>query len=86
MLFQHSKVSIARLTEHVLSIAERSQLELGLPYSFIKKKKKKKNQHKFRPANLESICLKVNKDVEQDMKEEFHEFLGGYTDIFYQEY
>ena len=85
MLFQHSKVSIARLTEHVLSIAERSQLELGLPYSFIKKKEKK-NQHKFRPANLESICLKVNKDVEQDMKEEFHEFLGGYTDIFYQEY
>ena len=78
MLFQHSKVSIANLTEHVLSIAERSQLELGLPYSFIKKKKKKKkNQHKFRPANLESICLKVNKDVEQDMKEELHEFLGG---------
>ena len=75
MLFQHSKVSIANLTEHVLSIAERSQLELGLPYSFIKKKKK--NQNKFRPANLESICLKVNKDVEQDMKEELHEFLGG---------
>ena len=74
MLFQHSKVSIANLTEHVLSIAERSQLELGLPYSFIKKKK---NQHKFRPANLELICLKVNKDVEQDMKEELHEFLGG---------
>ena len=44
MLFQHSKVSIARLTEHVLSIAERSQLELGLPYSFIKKKKEKSTQ------------------------------------------
>lgn len=43
MLFQHSKVSIANLTEHVLSIAERSQLELGLPYSFIKKKKKEKS-------------------------------------------
>ena len=26
--------------------------------------------------------LKVDKDIDQAMKEEFHEFLRGYTDIF----
>ena len=58
---------------------ERLQLKLGLKYSFINKSK---NQQKFLAANLESICQKVDKDIDQGMKEEFHEFLRGYTDIF----
>ena len=58
---------------------ERLQLKLGLKYSFINKSK---NQQKFLAANLESICQKVDKDIGQSMKEEFHEFLRGYIDIF----
>ena len=58
---------------------ERSQLELGLEYSFISKSK---NQRKFLVANLESICQRADKDIEQGMIEESHEFLRGYTDIF----
>ena len=58
---------------------ERSQLKLGLKYSFINKSK---NQQKFLAANLESICQNVDKDIGQTMKEEFREFLRGYIDIF----
>ena len=76
---QHNQVPIVNLTKYVLSAVERSQLELGLEYSFINKSK---NQRKFLAANLESICQKVDKDIDQAMKEEFHEFLRGYTDIF----
>ena len=58
---------------------ERSQLELLLDYSFINKSK---NQRKFLGENIESICQMVGKDIDQGMKEEFHEFLWRYTDIF----
>ena len=51
---------------------ERSQLELGLGYSLIINIK---NQRKFLAANLKSICQRVDKDIDQDIKEEFHEFL-----------
>ena len=36
----------------------------------------------FFPENLESICQKVDKNIDQDMKEEFQEFLTGYAHIF----
>ena len=29
-----------------------------------------------------AICQKVDKDIDQGMKKEFHEFLRGYTKIF----
>ena len=51
---------------------ERSQLELGLGYALIINIK---NQRKFLAANLKSICQRVDKDIDQDIKEEFHEFL-----------
>ena len=76
---QYDQVLIVNLTKYVLSTVERSQLELGLEYSFINKSK---NQRKFLAANLESICQRVDKDIDQGMKEEFHEFLRRYTDIF----
>ena len=76
---QHNQLPIVNLTKYVLSTVERSQLELGLQYSFINKSK---NQQKFLAGNLESICQKVDKDIDQGMKEEFHELLRGYTEIF----
>lgn len=36
----------------------------------------------FFAGNLESICQKVNKNIDWDMKEEFYELLWGNTDIF----
>ena len=76
---QHNQLPIVNLTKYVLSTVERSRLELGLKYSFMNKSK---NQQKFLAANLESICQKVDKDIDQGMKGEFHELLRGYTDIF----
>ena len=75
---QHNQVPIVNLTKYVGRV-ERSQLELGLEYSFMNKSK---NQTKFLAANLELTCQRVDKDIDQGMKEEFHEFLRGYTDIF----
>ena len=58
---QYDSVSIVNLTKYVLSTVERSQLELGLEYSFINKSK---TQRKFLAANLESICQRVDKDID----------------------
>ena len=74
---QHNQVPMVNLTKYVLSTVGRSQLKLGLEYSFINKSK---NQQIFLAANLESICQRVDKIIDQGMKEEFHEFLRGYTD------
>ena len=76
---QHNQVPIVNLTKYVLSTVERLQLELGLEYSFISKSK---NQRKFLAANLESICQRVDKNIDQGQKQEFHELRRGYTDIF----
>ena len=59
---QHNQVLIVNLTKYILSIVERSQLELGLEYGFINKSK---DQQKFLAANLESICQKVGKHIDQ---------------------
>ena len=58
---QHNQVPIVNLTKYVLSTVERSQLELGLEYSLINESK---NQRKFLVANLESICQRVDKDID----------------------
>ena len=76
---QHNQVPLVNLTKYVLSTVERLQLELGLEYSFISKSK---NQRKFLAANLESICQRVDKNIDQGQKQEFHELRRGYTDIF----
>ena len=59
---QHNQVPIVNLTKYILSIVERSQLELGLEYGFINKSK---DQQKFLAANLESIFQKVGKHIDQ---------------------
>ena len=58
---QHNQVPIVNLTKYVLSTVERSRLELGLEYSLINESK---NQRKFLVANLESICQRVDKDID----------------------
>ena len=58
---QYDQVPIVNLTKYVLSTVERSQLELGLEYSFINKSE---NQRRFLAANLESICQRVDKDID----------------------
>ena len=73
---QHNQAPIVNLTKYVLSTVERSQLELGLEYSFINKSK---NQRKFL---AESTCQSVDKNIDQGLKQEFHELRRGYTDIF----
>ena len=59
---QHNQVLIVNLTKYILSIVERSQLELGLEYGCINKSK---DQQKFLAANLESIFQKVGKHIDQ---------------------
>ena len=54
------------------------QLELSQNTTLSTKTKTKK---KFLAANLELICQKVDKNIDQDMKEEFHEFFKGYKRI-----
>ena len=55
------------------------QLELGLEQIVINKNK---NQQKYLAANLESISQKVSDEINNDQKENFHEFLCAYTGIF----
>ena len=73
---QHNQLPRANLSRQVLSTVERSQLGLGLEYSFINKSK---NQRKFL---AESTCQSVDKNIDQGLKQEFHELRRGYTDIF----
>ena len=73
------KVPIVNLTSPVLSERERMQLELGFEQSFINKNK---NLQNYLAANFESINQKVPNEINNDQKENFHEFLHGYTDIF----
>ena len=61
---QHNQLPRANLSRQVLSTVERSQLGLGLEYSFINKSK---NQRKFLAANLELICQRADKDIGQGM-------------------
>ena len=72
-------VPIVNLTSPVLSERERMQLELGFEQSFINKNK---NLQNYLAANFESINQKVPNEINNDQKENFHEFLHGYTDIF----
>ena len=55
------------------------QLELGLEQIVTNKNK---NQQKYLAANLESISQKVSDEINNDQKENFHEFLCAYTGIF----
>ena len=72
-------IPIINLSTLVLLSAEKDQLKLGLDYSFTDKNKYiKKNL----AANFESISARVAGKIDNEEKEDFHEFLRAYTDIF----
>ena len=62
-----------------LILEESKQLNLGLEYSFVDKNK---NIKKFLAANFESIADRITDNLQSDQRENFHEFLRAYVDIF----
>ena len=73
------KVPIINLSHVELTEKERRTMSFGLDYSFVDKNK---NIKTLLAANLESLADSVNNDVEPEDKENFHEFLRAYTDMF----
>ena len=62
-----------------LTSDEADQFKLGLEYNFVDKNKYiKKNL----AANFESLADKVTENLESCKREDFHELLGAYVDIF----
>ena len=73
------KTPIINLSNNKLTLEESKQLNLGLEYSFIDKNK---NIKKFLAANFESIADRITNNLQRDQRENFHEFLRAYVDIF----
>jgi len=73
------KLPIINLSNRILSEKEKKELELGLYYCFVNKNR---YQRKQLSTNFETITQKVTPNVNQEQKEDFHEFMRGYTDIF----
>ena len=74
-----SFVPVVNLTDIALTQKERDQLSLGLDYSFVDKNKHIK---KTLAANFECVADKITPEIEHDKREDLHEFLRAYTDIF----
>ena len=72
-------VPIVNLSETVLTHQEQQQLSFGLDHSFIDKNKHIK---KVLAANLETVADKITETLTKDNRENFHEYLRAYTDIF----
>ena len=68
-----------KLSNYDLSDVERKELEMGLEYSFVDKNKRLKQQL---AVNMETVSLSATKYVEGNKVEDFHEFLGTYTNTF----
>ena len=62
-----------------MTLKESKQLNLGLEYNFVDKNK---NIKKFLAANFESIADRITNNLQSDQRENFHEFLDAYVDIF----
>lgn len=72
-------VPVINLSLAVLSSQEKQQLSFGLEHSYVDKNKHIK---KVLAANLETVADRVTQSIDNDKREDFHEFLRGYTDIF----
>ena len=72
------KVPIVNLSSYDLSELERKQLHIGLEYSFVDKPKHLK---KSTAANFKIVSHRVSEYINHH-KQDFHEFLRAYTDIF----
>ena len=73
------KTPIINLSNTDLTLEESKQLNLGREYSFVDKNK---NIKKFLAANFESIADRITDNLQSDQRENFHEFLRAYVDIF----
>ena len=73
------KVPIIKLSNYQLNEKEYTQLKMGLNHCFVNKDK---NFKKHIAANMESLAYIASDKVDQTDLENFHEFLGGYTNIF----
>ena len=72
-------VPVINLSSIQLSDKELNQLSFGLDHSYVDKNKHVK---KNLPANFESLAQAVNSEILNEEKEDFHEFLRAYCDIF----
>ena len=62
-----------------MTLEESKQLDLSQEYNFFDKNK---NIKKLLAANFESIADKITVNLQSDQRENFHEFLCAYVDIF----
>ena len=58
---------------------EKKQLSYGLEHCFVDKNK---NVKKLIAVSFEEVAGKVTPTIDNDQRENFHEFLRAYTDIF----
>ena len=73
------QVPVINLSSRELLPNELKQLSFGLDHSFIDKNKHVK---KNLAANMEVLATTLDGDVKNDSKEDFHECLRAYTDMF----
>ena len=72
-------IPIVNISDTELTEKEERALSFGLEHSFVDKNKSIKS---FLAANLEGVAESVDKAVDPNEKENFHEFLRAYTDMF----
>ena len=72
-------VPVINLSGTKLSVDEQNILAFGLEHSFIDKNS---NIKKYLAANMEAVADRVTPHLENNKKEDFHEFLRANTDIF----
>ena len=72
-------IPIVNISDTELTEKEERALSFGLEHSFVDKNKSIKS---FLAANFEGVTESVDKAVDPNEKENFHEFLRAYTDMF----
>ena len=77
--YRNYEIPVVNLSSKELTRKEIQQLSFGLDHCFVDKNKYVKQNL---AANMEVLAEKLNKNVPNTEKENFHEFLRGYTDIF----
>ena len=70
---------LINLSSNELTSDEINQFKFGLHYSFVDKNK---NIKKHLAANFESLADKITENLDSHKREDFHEFLRAYVDIF----
>ena len=71
-------ISIINLLTINLNQKELNQLKMGLDYSVVDQNKQVK---KNIAASMENVAEAVDKDLDKEQEEDFHELLRAYTDI-----